>query len=83
MTFHLNQILVRNLLGNILDSDLDKATVFTSSNDIVDDDHIILGDRKKDLDNTYGSRKLTENKLTIGHSPIVFNQNYIYSDDII
>ena len=39
---------------------------------------ILLGERSKDLDNVYGVRKLTKDRLMIGDSPISFSQNNIH-----
>ena len=39
---------------------------------------ILLGERSKDLDNVYGVRKLTKDRLMIGVSSISFSQNNIH-----
>ena len=54
-----------------------ETTITTSRNDIVHEYLSLLDERNKDMDNVYGVRKLSKNRLVIGDSPISFDESYI------
>ena len=53
------------------------SSSFSSWKDDTNNYLILLGERSKDLDNVYGVRKLTADRLMIGDSPISVRQNNI------
>ena len=72
-----------NLESSSVDNTESNIKPYSSSlNDNIKHYLILMGERSKDLDNVYGVRKLTKNRLMLGDSPISFSQDWIHVGDL-
>lgn len=79
-SFSGNNTLKRDTTFETADSDSDEE----NTNDSYTDKYLLMlnQNRKRYLDNVFGVRKLDNNKLVIGDSPIQFEQDHIKVNDV-